>query len=61
MFYGAITADGQSELLQRGQEPPLVIGAKHCLVARRREARSSGLLTIATYEFETVSLALATW
>lgn len=55
MFYGSVTFDGRLSYCNAGQEPPLVI---------RRQGTAwletggpvLGLLSIATYEYETVSL-----
>ena len=56
MFYGAITADGQLSYSNAGQEPPLVVRADS--TAWLEEGGPVlGLLSIATYNYETVSLA----
>ncbi len=56
MFYGAITADGKLSYSNAGQEPPLVIRADS--TAWLEEGGPVlGLLSIATYAFETVPLA----
>jgi len=56
MFYGAITADGKLSYSNAGQEPPLVVRADS--TAWLEEGGPVlGLLSIATYNFDTVPLA----
>jgi serine phosphatase RsbU (regulator of sigma subunit) len=55
MFYGALTADGRLSYCNAGQEPPLVVG--HGRVSWLEAGGPVlGLLSMATYEFETVAL-----
>jgi len=55
MFYGAVSPDGELSYCNAGQEPPLIIGRQG---TRWLEVGGPvlGLLSIATYEFETVTL-----
>jgi phosphoserine phosphatase RsbU/P len=55
MFYGAVTADGRLSYCNAGQEPPLVIG-RNGVSWLEAGGPVLGLLSIATYEFETVTL-----
>ena len=55
MFYGAITADGKLSYSNAGQEPPLVVHA-HSTNWLEEGGPVRGLLSIATYAYETVSL-----
>jgi len=56
MFYGAITPDGKLSYSNAGQEPPLVVHATS--TAWLEEGGPVlGLLSIATYNFDTVPLA----
>jgi sigma-B regulation protein RsbU (phosphoserine phosphatase) len=56
MFYGAVTADGTLSYCNAGQEPPLVVrdGSVEWL---EQGGPVLGLLSIATYEHASVSLA----
>jgi sigma-B regulation protein RsbU (phosphoserine phosphatase) len=55
MFYGAITVDGKLSYCNAGQEPPLVVSRSG---SRWLEVGGPvlGLLSIATYEYETIAL-----
>jgi sigma-B regulation protein RsbU (phosphoserine phosphatase) len=55
-WYGVVSRDGRLSCCNAGQEPPLVIGADG---VRWLEAGGPvlGLLSIATYDFETISLS----
>ena len=55
MFYGAITADGKLSYSNAGQEPPLVVRANSTNWLEEG-GPVLGLLSIATYAYETVSL-----
>ena len=55
MFYGAVTADGRLSYCNAGQEPPLVVG-RNAVSWLETGGPVLGLLSIATYEFETVVL-----
>jgi serine phosphatase RsbU (regulator of sigma subunit) len=55
MFYGAIAADGRLSYCNAGQEPPLVV-RQDGLGWLETGGPVLGLLSVATYEFETVSL-----
>ena len=55
MFYGAVTADGRLSYCNAGQEPPLVIG-RNGVAWLETGGPVLGLLSIATYEFATVTL-----
>jgi len=55
MFYGAVTADGRLSYCNAGQEPPLVV-RRDSVAWLETGGPVLGLLTIATYEFETVGL-----
>jgi serine phosphatase RsbU (regulator of sigma subunit) len=55
MFYGAVTADGRLSYCTAGQEPPLVVGRSRTSWLETG-GPVLGLLAIATYEFETVTL-----
>jgi phosphoserine phosphatase RsbU/P len=55
MFYGAITADGNLSYCNAGQEPPLVVRADGTSWLEEG-GPVLGLLSIATYAFETVRL-----
>jgi sigma-B regulation protein RsbU (phosphoserine phosphatase) len=55
MFYGALTADGRLSYCNAGQEPPLVLG-RNGISWLEIGGPVLGLLSIATYEFETVVL-----
>jgi sigma-B regulation protein RsbU (phosphoserine phosphatase) len=56
MFYGAITADGKLSYSNAGQEPPLVVRADSNAWLEEG-GPVLGLLSIATYNFDTVPLA----
>ena len=56
MFYGAITADGKLSYSNAGQEPPLVVRA-NSTAWLEEGGPVLGLLSIATYNFDTVPLA----
>ena len=56
MFYGAITADGKLSYSNAGQEPPLVVRA-NSTAGLEEGGPVLGLLSIATYNFDTVPLA----
>jgi len=55
MFYGAVTPDGRLSYCNAGQEPPLVIG-KSGTAWLETGGPVLGLLSIATYEFDSVAL-----
>jgi phosphoserine phosphatase RsbU/P len=55
MFYGAITADGRLSYCNAGQEPPLVVRADS-MEWLEEGGPVLGLLSIATYAFDTVPL-----
>jgi sigma-B regulation protein RsbU (phosphoserine phosphatase) len=55
MFYGAITVDGKLSYSNAGQEPPLVVRADSTSWLEEG-GPVLGLLSIATYAYETVSL-----
>jgi serine phosphatase RsbU (regulator of sigma subunit) len=55
MFYGAVTADGRLSYCNAGQEPPLVVG-RNSMSWLETGGPVLGLLTIATYEFDSVVL-----
>jgi sigma-B regulation protein RsbU (phosphoserine phosphatase) len=57
MFYGAITDDGRLSYCNAGQEPPLVVRADGTMSWLEEGGPVLGLLTIATYAYETVQLA----
>ena len=56
MFYGAITPDGKLSYSNAGQEPPLVVRA-NSTAWLEEGGPVLGLLSIATYNFDTVPLA----
>jgi phosphoserine phosphatase RsbU/P len=56
MFYGAITADGKLSYSNAGQEPPLVVRA-NSTAWLEEGGPVLGLLSIATYNYDTVPLA----
>ena len=55
MFYGAITSDGRLSYCNAGQEPPLVVRAES-IEWLEEGGPVLGLLSIATYAFDTVPL-----
>jgi len=55
MFFGAVTPEGRLSYCNAGQEPPLVVG-KNAISWLETGGPVLGLLTIATYEFDTVAL-----
>jgi len=55
MFYGAITSDGRLSYCNAGQEPPLVV-RKDSIEWLEEGGPVLGLLSIATYAFDTVPL-----
>jgi serine phosphatase RsbU (regulator of sigma subunit) len=55
MFYGAVTPDGQLSYCNAGQEPPLVVRADG-MSWLEEGGPVLGLLSIATYAFETIPL-----
>src|SRR5262245_5621775 len=56
MFYGAITRDGKLSYCNAGQEPPLVVRA-NSTAWLEEGGPVLGLLSIATYNYDTVPLA----
>lgn len=55
MFYGVVTPDGHLSYCNAGQEPPLVI-RRDAIAWLEAGGPVLGLLTMATYEYETVTL-----
>jgi len=55
MFYGSVTPDGRLSYCNAGQEPPLVVGSSG-MAWLETGGPVLGLLSIATYEFDAVSL-----
>jgi serine phosphatase RsbU (regulator of sigma subunit) len=56
MFYGALARDGTLSYCNAGQEPPLVV-RRNGIAWLETGGPVLGLLSIATYEFEAISLA----
>ena len=57
MYYGVISSDGRLSYCNAGQEPPIVIGADDGVRWLETGGPVLGLLSIATYEPETISLS----
>jgi serine phosphatase RsbU (regulator of sigma subunit) len=57
MCYGVVSSDGSLSYCNAGQEPPLVIGADGQMRWLEAGGPVLGLLNIATYEYETISLS----
>ena len=56
MFYGSVMPDGQLSYCNAGQEPPLVVRAGDDMSWLEEGGPVLGLLSIATYAYETVPL-----